>query len=375
MTSMNRQEAQQWAGSSLIDRARLIWVRVPLSKPYHLSFGTLTSFDSVLCGLFLDGAWRWGETTPLPGYGPETVEDAWRWSVEAAGHVLGKSADRALLWALDQSTRRPFCAAALLGALESSHLAPEFKEPFSAPVLAAIPGKDPEEMSDHAQRLIAEGFTTLKLKVGRDPVRDAQAAASVLRVLTPGVRLRADANQAFDFDGALRVWDALDHPAVDHLEQPFPSGDWDSPARLLRERPGVRICLDESVWLPEDVERALQLGEGVSVKLKLMKQSSSWRALTMASRLQQEGRQVYFGNGVQGEIGSLAELAIYKKLGLREAAEINGFAKQDLTIIGDFPLSIENGKLSLSPWDQQPDFAAHLADVVVKRWDSETKGL
>ena len=370
MDALSQEEARSWAGSSLIAEARLLWVRTPLKRPYHLSFGDLTEFDIILCGLRLDGTWRWGETTPLPGYGRETVEDAWRWSRDAVEHVLGWYSDSALLWAADESTRRPFCAAALLGALESSCLAADLREPFTAPVVAAIPGRDPEEMAEHAGRLAAEGFTTLKLKVGRDPVSDAERAARVLRALPPGVCLRADANQAFDLAGALKVWDVLDHPAVEHLEQPFPRGDWDSPARLLRERPGARICLDESVWLPEDVERALKLGQGVSVKLKLMKQSSSWRTLAMAARLRQTGRRVYFGNGVQGEVGSLAEVALFKKMGLEGAAEINGFAKQALNLIKDFPLSIDKGKLMLSPWHQEPRFTPRLEDAVVRRWES-----
>ncbi len=368
-------EAQAWVGAAPVRGVRLLRLALPLARPYHLSFGTLTHFDTVLCGLNLEGRLVWGETTPLPGYGRETAEQAWAWSLEAARRILGQPAHRAFRWALGQSTRRPFCAAALLGALEWPALEAELAQPLDIPALAAIGGVTPAELAADVGRLTGLGYATLKLKVGRDWRADLARARAVLKALPPGVTVRADANQALDLRSAAELWRVLDHPALEYLEQPFPRGDWRRPARLLKLFPQARLCLDESIWLEADLERGLAVGPTVAVKLKLMKQGSAWRTFALARRALAQGRRVVFGNGVQGEVGSLAELAIYRRLGLSGAAEFNGFAKQRDRVLEGFPLSMERGRFRFQPSGGRPVFSARLAQTVVQTWqDGEMPG-
>jgi L-alanine-DL-glutamate epimerase-like enolase superfamily enzyme len=363
-------EARAWVGAARIEGACLLRLSLPLLRPYHLSFGTLTHFDTVLCGLNLEGRLVWGETTPLPGYGRETADQAWAWGLAALPRVLGAPAWRAFVWGLGQSTRNPFCAAALLGALEWPALAGELARPAEVPALAAIGGSTPRELVEDVRRLTAGGYTTLKLKVGRDWRDDLARVEAVLAALPAGATLRADANQALDLRGASELWRALDHPAVEHLEQPFPRGDWRRPARLLERFPLARLCLDESVWLERDLARVLPLGPATAVKLKLMKQGSAWRTLGMARQALAQGRRVVFGNGVQGEVGSLAELAIYRKLGLSGAAELNGFAKQAGRVVAGFPLEMSRGRFLARPCPADLGFGPELARAVVQTWRS-----
>ncbi len=351
-----------------IEGITLLRLKIPLRTPYHLSFGTLTHFHTILCGLKMDGDLCWGETTPLPGYGSETPEDAWRWSIEAAKRVCGVPAREAFSWAWQSSRQHPFSTAALLGALEWPSLAPYLNQGASLPLVAPLAGYDPGRLAEDAAYLHQQGFTAFKYKVGRRPASEARLLAELLPRLPPGTSLRSDANQALNLEDALLLTRALDHPAAEYLEQPFPAGDWDSLHDLLQRHPGARLCLDESVWREEDLDHALALGPGVAVKLKLMKQSCARRLLAMAQRLQKQGRRLVFGNGVQSELGSLAEAALYHALGLREASEGNGFARQARSLLEPPGPALRRGHLEMPPLTSNPQPAVEAEEMLEERW-------
>src|SRR4051812_37316271 len=58
----------------MVEALEVFHLVTPLTRPYVLSFGPLTRFDSFI-GLarLSDGSWRCGESMPLPGYSHETV--------------------------------------------------------------------------------------------------------------------------------------------------------------------------------------------------------------------------------------------------------------------------------------------------------------
>ena len=60
-----------------IDGISAFRIRMPLTRPYHLSLVTLDYFDSILVRIQADGKEGFGETTDIPGYFHETPEDAW----------------------------------------------------------------------------------------------------------------------------------------------------------------------------------------------------------------------------------------------------------------------------------------------------------
>ena len=59
----------------MVESLEVFHLVTPLVRPYVLSFGPLTQFDSFV-GLarLSDGSWRCGESMPLPGYSHETAE-------------------------------------------------------------------------------------------------------------------------------------------------------------------------------------------------------------------------------------------------------------------------------------------------------------
>jgi len=362
------EQCASWVGLDRIRRVSIYYVRIPLKRPYSLSFSTLYNFNTILCMLETEESMLWGESTPLPGYGWEGPEYVWGRSLKAAEEIIGLRADEAFMKLYRISENTPFSMASLMGALEQKALYAYLDHAFAVRTIGMLLAETRESLSEEVTSLAESGFDTLKIKVGRDVNFDIQRIETVLDHLGAAQHLRIDANQGLDREGAVRLWDASNHSNVEYLEQPFPSQDWESVVRLLKLRPDVRICLDESVWLDDDLKTVEQLDGDVSVKLKLMKQASAMRILSMARRLQKSKVQVTLGNGVQGELGALAEIGLYRKLGLESTAECNGFAKQSTSIVKDYPLRISEGRIIHSQWDREITLTDDFQQRLVRSW-------
>ena len=193
---------------------RRVDVRVPLHVPVRgipLRSATLVK-----------GTMGWGESSPLPGY-PVAAANCDRAAIEAA--VLG----------LPDTTRR------------------------SIAVNALIPEENPAEAADHARRAVAEGFGTLKLKVGDDD--EVERVAAVRHAVGDEIAIRLDANGLWPVEQARDRVQRLAQFDPEYIEEPVHGLE-----RLaqLRNDVTVKIAADESVRSIEDAQRLATL-EAVDV--------------------------------------------------------------------------------------------------------------
>jgi O-succinylbenzoate synthase len=96
------------------------------------------------------------------------------------------------------------------------------------------------------RRRLEEGFTTFKLKCGRD--LEAEGSLVALVSETPGIRLRLDFNEMVSADGFGEFWAALPEAArrcVEYVEDPCPYDPviWSG----IREQRGVSLAVDRAV--------------------------------------------------------------------------------------------------------------------------------
>ena len=119
-------------------------------------------------------------------------------------------------------------------------------------------------------QLLAEGFGTLKIKVGFDAGEDARRVKRIQKAVAGRCRLRIDANQGYDREQGRAFAAALDPEGIELFEQPCAAGDWDA-ARAVADVSPVPMMLDESIYGMDDIERAARLEAARFIKLKLMK--------------------------------------------------------------------------------------------------------
>lgn len=116
---------------------------------------------------------------------------------------------------------------------------------------SSINWSDDARVEAEVARALAQGFTQIKVKIGR-PVPDAVARVNqVRRLVGDGVQLGADANWIYDADDAMQVGRAMADAGYWFFEEPIPPGDHAGYARLARHLP-IRLAAGESDFTAAD---------------------------------------------------------------------------------------------------------------------------
>lgn len=118
-----------------------------------------------------------------------------------------------------------------------------------------LQGYEPSELADDAIRLVERGFSVLYMKVGIEHERDYQAVRAVRAAAGTKVKLRVDANEAWDRLTARRMIRRLSEFDLDWVEQPLVFHDIEGSAQLRREL-DTPIALDQSLFTDYDIYRA-----------------------------------------------------------------------------------------------------------------------
>jgi L-alanine-DL-glutamate epimerase-like enolase superfamily enzyme len=342
-------------------------LRLPLVTPYKLAFGPVEALDTVIVHLEHAGAEGFGEATLLTGYTDETIGETWekaRQLVEAAA-----SPTFSLVPALDVlDAKHPFLTTAFRTALEMAQRDPRlaFDHAVRVPILGLLQGETIPELERETERLLAEGYGTVKVKVGFDPGRDARVVAMAQHAVAGRMRIRIDANQGFDAEQAVEFVSSLAPDSIELFEQPCKAGDWDSHMKVVpaaRSR-GIALMLDESIYSVDDIERAAELDAAAYVKVKLMKFSGLARLEAAIERIRSFGLKPVLGNGVAADVGCWMEACIAARH-IDNAGEMNGFLKPRERLLAD-RLAFSGGAIEIpARWRARLD-EARLARLAVE---------
>jgi O-succinylbenzoate synthase len=213
----------------------------------------------------VEGVMGWGESSPLPGY-PVAASSCASAAIEAA--TLG----------LPDPVRD------------------------RVPVSALIPDEAPVEAAARAALAVADGFRTVKVKVG-DP-EDVDRVMAVRDAIGPDVALRLDANGAWDLDTARLRLRRLAASAPEFVEEPVAGlGEM---ARL-RRKVSIPIAADESVRGIEDVRRLASAGAADVLILKVQACGGAVRGLHWA---EDAGVPVVVTSMLETSVGLAAGVAL-----------------------------------------------------------------
>ena len=299
---------------------------VPYARPFRESYvtaaGSLTQREMVLLRVRSeDGLEGLGEAVPLSLRGgtalAQVVEEL---ETLVARDTLDETTVRGSATALSASAR---CAAltALLdlrgkrAAVEGSASA----EP-QAPIRcnATLVAGDAAAVVSAAERWATDGFSTFKLKLGAEtakPIpeggflrsRDVETVRAVREALGPGVRIRIDANGAWDVETAKRTLAALEPYEIELVEQPVATIE--EAVELAGSTP-IPLAADESVECRADAERVAASGAFALTGIKLSKVGGTEDALEIAEVL-----PAYVTSALDGPVGIAAALQVAQTLG------------------------------------------------------------
>lgn len=237
-------------------------VRVPL----RVAVGGVREREALL----VEGPEGWGECSPLPGY-PCPPERAQAAADEAAG----------VPW--PAAVRR------------------------EVEVNALIPAVAPSEAASMAAAAVADGYRTLKVKVGSGG-DDVGRVAAVREAAGPALLIRVDANGAWDVETAVVMIGRLARFDLELVEQPAPTLD---DLAAVRRRVDVPVAADECLRDLDDARRLARLGAADAVVLKVQPLGGVHAALAVANAA-----------GVPAIVTSMLETSVGLAAGLALAAAL-----------------------------------------------------
>lgn len=115
----------------------------------------------------------------------------------------------------------------------------------------------PEASAELAVELVDQGYQAVKLRVGRDPDLDLARVRAVREAVGSGVRIRIDANQAWDPTAAVAAITRMDEYGLEAVEQPCPWWDVRGNAEVVRQV-GVAVISDEGFWTVPEAQTLLR---------------------------------------------------------------------------------------------------------------------
>ncbi len=108
-------------------------------------------------------------------------------------------------------------------------------------------GVYPEESVEEALRYTADGFTSIKLKIGYGPADDARVIRAIRAAVGPDVEIMVDANSAYTAGSARRLLPVLEECDVAWFEEPLPPDDMEGYRSL---KGSVPIAMGECLFAP-----------------------------------------------------------------------------------------------------------------------------
>lgn len=338
-----------------IERIDVHRLELPLERPYRLAFGPVTHYDTIVVAITgTEGRQGFGEATLLTGYTDETIDAGYALACNIGRELPGVESETACARLMSIGAGAPFVATAFHTALDMA-LGHPLLSPVArtrVPILGLLQGRDAAELRERFERLVADGYRTIKVKVGFDVDADLRVLEAIQAIVAGRMPIRVDANQGYSAAQAAAFIGALDPAGIELFEQPCAAGDWEGHRVAARAgaRTGLPLMLDESIYGLPDIDRAAGESACRYVKVKLMKFVSIDALVAAIGRIRTSQMTPVLGNGVACALSCWMEACVAASH-IDNAGEMNGFLKTRRTLFAR-PLQFDSGDIVLD--DESP---------------------
>ena len=132
------------------------------------------------------------------------------------------------------------------------------------PVSYTLSIDTPEVMTENTLKMMQYGYHTFVVKIGHGPIEEDISRVRLIRkAVPPGIKIRLDANAAFDVKSAISVLRAIKDLDVEYIEQPIPPGNIEG-LKKIAAATDIPICIDEGL---EQISDAINLVRSNAVRI------------------------------------------------------------------------------------------------------------
>ncbi|MDR1532422.1 MAG: dipeptide epimerase [Clostridiales bacterium] len=346
-------------------------ISVPLKRPFVTALRSAAAIESVLIRVETDGgAEGLGEAAATAAITGET-----RQSIAAAveGHIAPAIAGRDILAFDDVMRALRGCIVKNTSAKAAVDMAlyDLLAQRLGVPLYQLLGGArsslvtdvtislaDTPRMVADSLAAVAEGFSILKLKVGRsaagqaaEPCGEARKVAEIRAAVGPEVELRVDANQGWLPKEAVRIIRAMEDAGcgASLVEQPVRAGDVDG-LRFVTQNVSTPILADEAVFSPADALEILRTRAADLINIKLMKTGGIHQALAVCAMAESYGVACMMGCMLESRLAVSAAAHLAAAKGVITMCDLDGPSLcasdiyEDGTPVGPEPSSADGPK-------------------------------
>ena len=295
-------------------------IELPLIEPFIVSYGTYPNMPSLIvkmttqCGLI-----GWGEAVPDEHVTGETLEGTYAVLKHTlAPAMIGENpmnfeALHAKMDALIYSA--PAAKAAIdiacfdvvgkkLNVPAYQLTGGRYHEKF--PITHVLSIGTPEKMANEAAERVEMGYSSFKMKVGRDVASDVARIQAVRERIGKDIAIRVDVNQGWvNSSTTMQAVRELERLNIDWLEQPVRADDIDGMVEI-KSKTAIPMMIDEGLRGFRDMREIIAKRAADKVNIKLMKCGGIYPAMKLAHMAEMAGIECQIGSMVESSVGSAA---------------------------------------------------------------------
>ena len=165
----------------------------------------------------------------------------------------------------------------------------------------------PEAMAVKARDFVSSGAAILKVKLGKDALKDIERIRLIREAAGEGIRIRVDANQGWSFDDAVIALNGISKYQIEFCEQPMRTWYDDRLPELKRTSP-VKIMADESVFNHHDARKQINTDSCDFINIKFSKSGGIFEAKKIHDLAAGKGIACMMGGMLESRIALSAKM-------------------------------------------------------------------
>ncbi len=315
------QVAKKEVNRMKIKDVEVYYFDIPLTEPFKIAIGTVKAANDILVRIITDsGLIGLGEASPFYPITGETQETNLAAARSLREMILGKD-PLAIETHLHEFA--PFCHTnpSMVAAFDLA-LHDLLGKAVSLPLFQLLGGErttletdittdldEPEIMAGRAKKFVADGFRTIKVKVGQAPELDEARLKAIREAIGDGPKIRIDANQGWTVPQALEALRRLEKYRIEFCEQPVAAGDIDG-LKVVRQESPIPIMADEAVFLPGDALKLIKAGACDYINIKLMKSGGIANAIRIAHLAEAANMKCMLGCMIESRLALTAAVHV-----------------------------------------------------------------